>query len=711
MTTTADSIRELRSQLVANGFRPVPVRTGDKRPVGFGWADRARRGEPIPATDPGAANTGLLGDGLRILDVDLDHPEKAAEIERLAFELLGRGPTRIRDNSARRAIIYRAESGAPPKRKIEGEFGKLEILGAGQQLLAFGKHPSGAEFAWRNGSPADTPIHELPAVSEDAVSEFLKEAKAIIGAESSAAPEPPRHREPAAAPIAREGDRVRNWALATLEGIARDLAAIGKGGRNDALNRAAHRLGTIASNGWLSETEIQLALEDACQSNGLVSEDGIAAVRKTIASGLRAGLAAEPHPGPEDRPRDEPDLGSVRAFVEGQAAGAEQTKAAQPAPSPLAFRWHGEDSTLEPRRELIKSLLPAVGVCLLSGQSGSGKTFLALDMAASIALGQDWFGKRVREPGGSLILAAEGGGTIAERLEAIRVGKHRAVDRMPIGWLELAEPLNAKGALPRIAEAIEIAKARIASEHRASLKAIFLDTLAAGFQIEDENDAGQATRAMQALQAIAARFECLVIGIGHHGKQIEAGHRGSSAWQASADAVLSVLAERDSLIGEVSHRQLALTKSRWRETGWAEQFELKPVEIGIDEDGEPITSAIVSPLAGAGRIVSAGKPSANRPSLGKDIFAAAFQAMISDHGKEVRPFGAKSIPVIAVPLRLVREEFARRYPNEDGDAEQQSARTRKAFSRAMTATSRTHQHREIDGESLVWRTLGATDNG
>ena len=42
----------------------------------------------------------------------------------------------------------------------------------------------------------------------------------------------------------------------------------------------------------------------------------------------------------------------------------------------------------------VKHVLPNRGIAAIYGPSGSGKSFLAIDLAASICLGDDWFGKR-----------------------------------------------------------------------------------------------------------------------------------------------------------------------------------------------------------------------------------------------------------------------------------------------------------------------------
>src|SRR5947208_368501 len=56
---------------------------------------------------------------------------------------------------------------------------------------------------------------------------------------------------------------------------------------------------------------------------------------------------------------------------------------------------------------LVLSVVRSRTLVLMWGASGSGKTFLALDLALSIARPTRWFGRRVRH-GGVIYLAGEG---------------------------------------------------------------------------------------------------------------------------------------------------------------------------------------------------------------------------------------------------------------------------------------------------------------
>ncbi len=182
-----------RSRLWDAGFRPVAVYNHDashsspgKAPKGDAWQDRARRNPPdaaIREPDPEALNTGIMCDGLRAIDLDVDNLTLVHALRRLATQTLGETITRTRDNSGRALMLYRAATGEPLKRVMSGRLGKVEVLGRGQQFVAFGVHPSGAALRWLPESPSTFAADSLPAVTEDQVGDFLQQAADIIGGE------------------------------------------------------------------------------------------------------------------------------------------------------------------------------------------------------------------------------------------------------------------------------------------------------------------------------------------------------------------------------------------------------------------------------------------------------------------------------------------------------------------------------------------------
>lgn len=193
-------VEATRSELVDAGYRPIEIinwnadhKDRGKAPIRSSW----QHGPDIGPALHGALNTGILCTGLRAIDIDVDNPTIAARVKALTLERFGEAPMRYRDNSPRVLLLYRAAEGQPGKRWIKSEsFGKVEVLGHGQQFVAYGIHHSGATLQWMPDGPRSWPVDTLPAVTEEQITEFLDAAGEIIGADKPASGSGNRERSP-----------------------------------------------------------------------------------------------------------------------------------------------------------------------------------------------------------------------------------------------------------------------------------------------------------------------------------------------------------------------------------------------------------------------------------------------------------------------------------------------------------------------------------
>ena len=138
---------DLRKQLYGNGYRPVSIQTFPellKYPLNPGWTELARCDPPIPAVsappDAWHQSTGVLADGLQIVDIDLDKPDHCLDVAQYCLDHLGDAPIRFRPNACRVALLYRAAEGSPGKAKAwkrnpdrTGE--GVEVLGHGNNCM------------------------------------------------------------------------------------------------------------------------------------------------------------------------------------------------------------------------------------------------------------------------------------------------------------------------------------------------------------------------------------------------------------------------------------------------------------------------------------------------------------------------------------------------------------------------------------------------
>lgn len=365
----------------------------------------------------------------------------------------------------------------------------------------------------------------------------------------------------------------------------------------------------------------------------------------------------------------------------------------------FGFTFDG-DTPPDPPRYLVKHLLPSEGVAILGGQSGAGKTFTGIDLGVSLGTGEPFFGRRVVERVGTLILAAEGAGTLASRIEAARSIRAKG-ERLPIAWM---------GAVPNLADAEEVkalqpkiraVDARMREQFGVRLGLIVIDTLAAAFALKDENDAAEAQQALRHMRMLGEPLGALVMPIHHYGKTEETGLRGSSAYRGGADAVLSVLADRNQVTGEVGTRSLNLAKTRNGEEGPIAAFALRFVQLGTDEDGDPFGACIVEPNLNE-------PPPSTRKAPAKDplpvvALKGAFDEVLLTHGRGVQVRGAGET-VRAITIEELRPEFRRRYATAETDGDKAAATIRQALKRALSACPK-HGFKTAawNGEEWLWR--------
>ena len=95
--TSADvkrAVWDYRKDLFENGYRPVPIYTGTKRPKGEGWQKRAQLDAPdavVFEPDDDACSTGVSADGLLAMNSDINDPVLAAH----AFALIKKKNCRL----------------------------------------------------------------------------------------------------------------------------------------------------------------------------------------------------------------------------------------------------------------------------------------------------------------------------------------------------------------------------------------------------------------------------------------------------------------------------------------------------------------------------------------------------------------------------------------------------------------------------------------
>jgi hypothetical protein len=369
-------------------------------------------------------------------------------------------------------------------------------------------------------------------------------------------------------------------------------------------------------------------------------------------------------------------------------------------------QWEGDPDETPPQGWLVKGIVPKMGVGLMAGQSGMGKTFAVLDLVQCLILQRDFANKPVDQVGGVILFAAEAPSQVRKRWEGLRKAKiapwfteiGEDMKRLPFKWITNVPRLSADDAYDKMFNVCERMKHELAEQFDCGLVLIAVDTLAAAADFKDQNDASEAQRVMNLLARLSAATDATVLVVDHFGKDESRGVRGSSAKEASADFVLSVLGEK-SQTGVLRNSRLAIRKMRGGAAGDEIPFRLSPVDMGRDLDGEPIVEMTVQ---WDGIVVHS---RAGRPNVSLLPLLAALDDALASSGKMMAP--GPGYPVMrCVEDSVVRDAFAHKYPSV-GDPTKRDDAVRKAWDRA-------NKHREArkfvssyagDGKVLMWRVL------
>jgi hypothetical protein len=555
--STKQPFLEAALDLASRGFRVFPLIPNDWRPAIKNWVEAATVSDEqirVWSSRWPQANVGVAtGQGLVVVDIDNKEGKNgSASFADLGVLIEALDTFTVATPSGGRHVYY----SGPDIPNSAGRLGSgLDVRGAGGYVVGPGSFlPEGAKNGQRGGryeilvtsDPRPLPNEILPRLARSVERQVRHLAEAIDVDRPGA--------------IAAATEYLDHTAPLAIEGTGGDHTAFVVAARLKDFGISENMTFDLMADRWNDRCEPPWELEN---------------LRTKVCNAYRYG---------------ENPIGSQSPEV--QFNGVEVPRS--PARNRPASKLHhlGEAGSTLAVDWLIKEWLPKAGVALIGGQSRVGKSFLAISLAGATATGGLFFGRPVRERVGVLYVAGEGATTMRPRLEALRQRLLAGIApvELPIVWAEVDGPREIEGIIAEAAVWMDIF-------FDVRLGVIVIDTLAAVFNVLDENDAHEATGAMQHLQRLSRDNQCLVLGVTHFGKHADAGVRGSSAWTASADVVFAATAAINEATGEVKDRRFALTKSRLGDTGPISGFELDVVLLGVDLDGDPIGAAVVRPCA------------------------------------------------------------------------------------------------------------------
>lgn len=456
---------------------------------------------------------------LRAIDIDIEDESGAIRnkiIDWFEINAGTRPPIRSRNNSHRCLIVF-AVSGENihlDKHIIKSDQGNIEILGNGQQFVAFGQHISGSRYEW---DVYPTPVN-VPFISENEFQGLLS----LLSTHFHGSVEVIK------ANTTSVGEYVPNDGLIDSSKIFKALSDKGMvhGESDDGYVitcpfNEEHTTGVPGDGSTeyrpqahikdlgIDQSEVIICLHSHCRSRPLISYEE------------KLGLHGNPTDGFE-MVTEEPDSTPVKEcnfeFVPDNTFGILSNE--------NRTDW------------LVDDVIPTKALVMIYGPPASGKSFVVLDMAYDISQGNKAFAKRhaTQHKVPVLYVAGEGVAGMRKRVNGIR--NHRG-----IGIGEDSEELlyfcESRGLDLRDADTV---KAFILAVKDMAVKPrlIVFDTLSACAPGIDENKGADGTVVQEHCKQIISKCGATVVLVHHSGKDAEKGARGWSGYKGMVDTEITV---------------------------------------------------------------------------------------------------------------------------------------------------------------------------
>jgi hypothetical protein len=240
-----------------------------------------------------------------------------------------------------------------------------------------------------------------------------------------------------------------------------------------------------------------------------------------------------------------------------------------------------EMMALPPPTWLIDSIIPSGGLVGLYGPPGVMKSFVAADIALSVAAGGLWQGHEVTR-GYPLYVCAEGSAGMGKRIKGWLQYRGLKPSQARAAWLTESVPVYADSdGMHRVIERIE--EAEVVPD------LIVIDTLARCFD-GDENQQADMGRFVAGVDRLRKEYDATVLVV-HHTRLDGDRERGNTAFRGAADAMISLKREKGKLL-------LSCNKQKD-----AEEFDT--IELKTREMPDADTVVIVNETRGVSKVIKA----------------------------------------------------------------------------------------------------------
>jgi hypothetical protein len=301
----------------------------------------------------------------------------------------------------------------------------------------------------------------------------------------------------------------------------------------------------------------------------------------------------------------------------------------------------------EPVEWLIQDVLPRKGFSALFGPPGSFKSFVALDIAHSIATGTPWMGKEVSTPGAVLYICGEGHGGVGARIRACRL-HHRTEPGAKV--YVIRHQLNLRSSKEDIQQ-LHLAISNLVQREEIRFELVQVDTLARAFGGGNENDSSDMGAFIASLSKIQRLLDCALQIVHHVGKDITKGLRGHSSLLGALDTELE-LQRLDAALQDNQYAgsgNITITKQKDGSDGAKYGFRMVKVNLDNGRLGFDNTQSLA--VEAADIVVNTQQVGLNRTGQGKHqgkAMTAFVESLRETDRIQTTKFGLKRVALVSL---------------------------------------------------------------
>lgn len=563
-------LAEYGAELLRRGYPIVPIKHGTKYPGFDGWQHTVATEALIAgwlANGHAKGGVGVLAARVPAADLDILDVEVCSLMVQKVQDVCGATLQRI-GKAPKVLLPFRADApfakvSSRSYRDFLGRVHKVEILGKGQQWVAYADHPdTKAPYRWVDDKGiASVDLADLPTITAAQAQEIVDYFETIV-------PD--------------------DWEEVKGSGLTGDRAA-----------PSTNPLDNLSPPLDLSDRQVEICLEklDADMIMADWVRVGMGLYHQYAGGGYGFALWDSWSRGGQKYNQAEmqarwrsfdADLHSTKpttfatVLAMAQDAKAAEIKARESAPD-RKFRLLPTADILRrlgPISWRVKGFLETDTTGVIFGDPGSFKSFLALDMAFHIAAGKDWHGAEV-EQGPVIYIAGEGHNGLARRYAAWGVANGVNLADVPLYTSNRATDLYNADTANMVAETVSEMAETVGAP-----AVIVIDTLAKNFT-GDENSAADIGQFISNIdQLLRQPFGATVIVVHHTGHGAKDRGRGSAAMKGGVDFEYLVEKPDDKI-----RARLKNTRMKDGPDGHETWFEGREVAVA-EFDGEVVESLV-----------------------------------------------------------------------------------------------------------------------